>query len=340
MIRSIQNLVMGGNIPTVSPESPQEYEGIVSRWKESLEPWIREVSQDGYFIAKDGVKINFRKVINEKEKGKVLLLTGWSESLLKYTELIREIYDEGYSIYVMDFRGQGLSERETPLQHISFVKNFQDYVWDTHSFINQYMTQDNPKEQISIVAHSMGAAVSVLLAASFPEKIRCMALSAPMLRINVTEAFESVADKITRSLLFLGKGEKLMLGQRKNKNEIDFPDNVVTHSKARFDVWMKTLEDNPKIRIDGASSAWVAAAIQATRDFPQVKSKLKTPTLILQAEEDRVVNNKAQDRFVENNSLVKKIVVKKAFHELFMEEEEKRKIAVKETLKFLDAYLA
>jgi len=67
---------------------------------------------DGTFIGKEDVKIYYKIFKQESnEKAAIVISTGRTEAAIKYKELIYDLYNNGYSIYIHDHRGQGLSGR-------------------------------------------------------------------------------------------------------------------------------------------------------------------------------------------------------------------------------------
>jgi len=69
------------------------------------------------FQSSDGVKIAFCQVLQADAKQAVVISNGRVESYLKYQELIFDLYQQGYSVFALDHRGQGLSDRITDNPH-------------------------------------------------------------------------------------------------------------------------------------------------------------------------------------------------------------------------------
>ena len=67
---------------------------------------------------------------HENAKANIILVTGWSETFLKYSELIRNMYENGFSVYTYDHQSQGLSDRWLPEHQSTWVHDFDDYVDD------------------------------------------------------------------------------------------------------------------------------------------------------------------------------------------------------------------
>ena len=63
-------------------------------------------------------------------RANVVLLTGWSETFLKYSELIKMLYERGFNIYTYDHQSQGLSGRWLSDTQKTWIHSFDDYIDD------------------------------------------------------------------------------------------------------------------------------------------------------------------------------------------------------------------
>ncbi|HBN30322.1 MAG TPA: alpha/beta hydrolase, partial [Rhodobacteraceae bacterium] len=64
------------------------------------------------------------------EKGTVLIFPGRTEFVEKYGRTVRDFLDADYASVVIDWRGQGLSDRLTPNRLLGHVGQFSDYQLD------------------------------------------------------------------------------------------------------------------------------------------------------------------------------------------------------------------
>ncbi|MGL5047826.1 MAG: serine aminopeptidase domain-containing protein, partial [Shewanella sp.] len=76
----------------------------------------QSVVQDTLATA-DGVMLAYMMVKHPQAHTAIVLSTGRVESYLKYQELIFDLYQQGYSVYAIDHRGQGGSDRMTSNLH-------------------------------------------------------------------------------------------------------------------------------------------------------------------------------------------------------------------------------
>src|SRR5215208_2381262 len=113
----------------------------------------------------DGVALRFaRWAPPPGRKGTVCLFTGRAEFIEKYFETVRDLRTRGFAVAMIDWRGQGLSERmlSNPLR--GYVRSFDDYGVDLATFIHEVVLPDCPPPVFAL-AHSMGA--SILLRAAY-----------------------------------------------------------------------------------------------------------------------------------------------------------------------------
>lgn len=100
------------------------------------------------------------------EDGKpVIALHGWLDNAATYARLAPKL--EGLRIIALDFAGHGLSEHRPP--GVSYA--IWDYVYDVVQAAEFLQW-----EKFSVIGHSMGAIVGLLLAGALPERVERLAL--------------------------------------------------------------------------------------------------------------------------------------------------------------------
>ncbi len=121
----------------------------------------------------------------ETQKGTIVISYGFTESCLKYHELIYYFYLQGYQVAIMDHRGHGKSMREVEDHTIVHIGLFSRYVKDLHRFVKTVvkpMAKDLP---LYLYAHSMGGCIGAFYLEQYPEDFAKAVLNAPMLGVNL-----------------------------------------------------------------------------------------------------------------------------------------------------------
>ena len=97
---------------------------------------------------------------------KVLALHGWLDNAASFSHLAPLLLEQQLEITAIDFPGHGWSDHRAPGHNYGFI----DYVMDIQAVIKQ---MDQP---LTLLCHSMGAAIAVMYAAAFPEQIKRLIL--------------------------------------------------------------------------------------------------------------------------------------------------------------------
>ena len=132
-------------------------------------------------IARDGVRLRFARFMPEgKAKGTVALFSGRCEFIEKYFEVVRELRSRGFAVALLDWRGQGGSQRLLRNRLKGHVTRFSDYLLDLEAFAREVLLPDCPPPHFAL-AHSMGGAVMLRIAHAGKRWFDRMVLSAPMI---------------------------------------------------------------------------------------------------------------------------------------------------------------
>ncbi len=295
------------------------------------------------FSGVDQVSIHYAQFMQE-EAGlhTIVVVPGRCESYLKYQELTFDLYRQGYNIFIIDHRGQGLSGRLLPNLNKGYVHKFQDYVDDLQYFIEKIVTPHISMKPY-LLAHSMGGAIATRFMQDCPDAIKAAVISSPMLGFNSGFLPPNIAKLLVAMKLFLNNITRnnpwYFLGQ-KNYSAILFADNKLTHSPNRYQHFVELYKNNKTIQLGGVTSHWLAQSIIAQKEIFAKLPQLKTPILLLQAGGDIVVCQQAQNDFCQQlhaihpqscpNGLPSRI--DDAFHELFFEVDNYRDKAIAQSI--------
>jgi len=283
-----------------------------------------KLGSDGFFNGEKGISIYYKYFIQnsmDNEKGAILISNGRRESVIKYKELIFELYRTGYSVYILDHRGQGFSERiNVADKQMGHIDDFEYYVSDLKNYYDKFAKIKGHKK-IFLLAHSMGATIGTRYIEKYPHDFDSAAFSSPMFGLRFP-ACELIG-------LLTGDEPKYLFGEKNYDNEErSFSTNNLTHSKIRYEAMMNMYENNPSTKIGGPSYKWVHQSCITFKKISKNLQNIEIPIILIQAGEDKVVTLNAQKKFVfELKKLGKDVqgfIIEGAYHEMLIEKDEFR----------------
>ena len=287
----------------------------------------------GTLIGQEGVALRYRVFLAPREIGTIVISNGRTESSAKYSELIFDLHEAGYSVFIMDHRGQGFSGRMLEDPAISYVEKFEYYVADLKQFVETVVKPHHPAK-LFLLAHSMGGAIASSYVETHPGDFRAAVLSSPMLQLDTGRYPEPLAYLIARTSCQLGNARKLALGQT-GYAAVPFDRNILTRSEARYSALVQETEaEHPEARMGGVSYRWVQKALEATGKIGKDASQVQIPVLLFQAGQDKIVKPGGQNRFCARILNCRMIQFPDSEHEILMERDEIRSDALREALGF------
>ena len=305
-----------------------------------------------HFSGVNDVRINYATFINHHESTPtqcLVIASGRSESYLKYKELSFDLFNRGYSIFLIDHRGQGLSQRLLENPHKGHVEDFQYYVDDLTTFIENIVTPHCQGSKPYLLAHSMGGAIAARYLQDFPNTIQAAVLSSPMLGFDSGSVPEFIAESVLKISAQLNKWFDdtpwYFLGH-KGFTQRAFSDNVLMHSPGRYQLFTELYKTTPEIQLGGVTVQWLTESQAALEKIFNNIDKITTPTLVLQAGQDKIIKNQAQDGFCQQLYQLqpqscpngKPLIIDNAYHELFFESDVYREQALKAVVQWFEQH--
>ena len=272
----------------------------------------------------------------------LIIIPGRCESYLKYKEIACELFEQGYSIFIIDHRGQGLSGRMLSNRNKGYVNHFQDYVCDLSYFIEHIVTHHSTAKPY-LLAHSMGGAIATRYMQDSPETIQAAVISSPMLGFNS----KPIPEVLARGLIHFQRNLNRLFGTspwyffgQNDYTPTNFEDNKLTHSPERYQEFLDLYQRTEIIQLGGVTAHWLSECIAAQEVIFAKLAVLKTPILLLQAGSDSIVSLTAQDDFClklhqrqpQSCPEGKAVRFDSALHELFFEEDSIRAPAIAKAL--------
>lgn len=252
----------------------------------------------GRFAGSGGVSIAYRLFDRGPATPAIVLLPGYSEPARKYAELIYDLGARGYSIYIMDHRGQGASDRLTPLHDLGHIDDFSYLVADFETFMASVVLPGG-HPRLYLLAHSMGAAVGTLYLANHPTVFRAAVFSSPMFRIDTHDTSELYAYLGSLWKVWTGAGQEPVDGPQRYRFDPSrtVAESNVTSSGARWQEHLQIIRDDPRLALGGVSYGWLNQAMRATRGIDRLGARLRIPVVVLKAGRDTIVHTEADDSF-------------------------------------------
>ena len=290
------------------------------------------------FSGVDGVSIRYRAFLLAPERGAVVVLPGKAEPMRKYAEVIWDLNRQGYSVYTMDWRGQGESGRMTSNSEMEYVRFFQDYVDDLDSFVRT-VVHARPHSHVFVLAHSMGAATATLYIHAHSSDVTAAALSSPMFDVTTSSYPESVAASIAYGECSRGSGASYAIGEHDFDDGQTFAGEDATHSEVRFDTKMLMYRQHPDLRIGGVSWRWLCESFTAMAHIRTLGRNSPVPMLVLQAGQDVTVKTDAQNQYCDPAPRCQLVRFSGARHEILMETDDIRNSALSDVVRYFNHFV-
>jgi lysophospholipase len=253
-------------------------------------------------------------------KGTVCLLQGRAEFIEKYFETISDLRARGFCVVAFDWRGQGDSGRQVRDAHKGHVRHFDDYRLDLKAITETVLVPMMPEPHFGL-AHSMGGAVALTLAAEGRLPFRRLVTVAPMLAIRMVR-WPAGASLLARGLQRLGLGRcYIPFGTAVSIATKPFAGNRLSTDPVRYARNAEAARAVGAGAVGDPTIAWLAAAFRAMRRLadPALIRRIRTPCLIVAAGADPVCSTPAVERFAARLKTGHLIVLPGARHEILTE---------------------
>ena len=245
-----------GHIPSVGINYPEE-------------DWLEIRSQHG-------LKLMTYRFHNPEPRGIIFLFHGMHCASIYFTHLAKKFFEEGYAVVAFDQEGHGKSEGPR-----GNIISLEDYSLDCEKFVTMAKTHYPFDTPIYLLGHSMGGALSVMLALKRPELIRGILLFAPA--IGIDPNFEPFLQKLVRCLNSCCPGIGTQkIDQKLASNNPYYPGYFA---------------DCPDYYSEKVNARTFVAMMDGMKNLQLVSENVTTPLIILQGGQDKITSHVIANEF-------------------------------------------
>ena len=248
-----------------------------------------------------------------------VIVGGFGEFIEKYFETIADFAARGFSVWCLDWYGQGASARPEQDPTRPLARDFTADADDLARFA-ETMVKQGPR---LLVAHSMGGAIGLLSLSRHPKVFDAAVLSAPMLGLLLGGLPRWLAAAIVWTGMALGKAKAFAPGAgRWTADPALCPARShVSNDTERCLVQRGWYSAHPVLQVDGATFGWLKASLEVMDRLqaPSLLGQVTLPVLIGSAGRDVLVSPRQHEAAAALLPDAKLVKFPDAKHELFME---------------------
>jgi lysophospholipase len=283
------------------------------------------------FAGQNGALIRYKVFAQKNAAEGIVISNGYHEDMGLYAELIFDLFQAGYSVYILDHRGQGLSDRLITKHDRGYIDEFKWMVRDLHSFVNNVVAK-NQNTKLHLLSHSMGGAIAALYLETYKKNFVSAVFSAPMLKINTGKWNEVAALEYSRVQCLIGHCDEFAQDPV-DPLTVSLENNELTYSAARYKIRTDRFLEEPPGRFFAPSYGWIKEAIAGSRAARMHPRNIHIPILILQATDDTIVIDGPQNKFCSQVQSCE-LVSFKSKHSIFIGADSSRAPALAKTIEF------
>lgn len=291
-----------------------------------------------WLTTKDDVTIRVGHWQREGSKGTVLIFPGRTEYIEKYGKDAGLLLDQGFDVIAIDWRGQGLSERQLPNRLLGHVEKFTDYQHDVNAVIAYARAQSCP-EPFFLLAHSMGGCIG-LRALHNRLPVKATVFSAPMWGIKFAPMVKPFAWGITSLAGSIGLARALAPGQVEETYVArnPFTGNTLTTDEPMFDYMRRQVQMMPDLALGGPTMQWLHEAMVEMNALCDMTPP-PIPTVTLLGTDEAIIDPASVKSVMQHWTNGTLNIYDKAQHEILMERPAIREAAFKTLTAHFHAHL-
>jgi lysophospholipase len=276
----------------------------------------------GFLDVRKGVKVRYASWQSalQQRGGTVCIFPGRNEYIEKYFEVVGELRRRGFAVAIIDWRGQGGSTRLVRGASRGHIRSFDDYEDDIRHFMKEVVLPDCPMPYYAL-AHSMSAPILFNAATKRGCWFHRLITIAPMVELAQLPVPQDFCAGLATGLSWLGLSKQAVPGEPLIWPSDVFEGNPLTSDRERFYRNVEVLDVAPGLAAGPPTIGWLDAAFDAMSRLQGAKyaPKIRVPSLLVVAGDDRFVSNKAIETLSSRLRAGTQIVLRGAQHEILQE---------------------
>lgn len=278
----------------------------------------------------------------EGSRARIVLLTGFREFGEKYFETVHDLLALEYSVWQLDWYGQGGSDRHFDNRQKIGAASLENSVADLRMFLTTVLP-DDPETPLAVVSHSTGGLILLRYLHDHPDTVAATVMSAPLFSLHTGEWPAWLVRAIARAGIIAGLGSSYIPGAgdwRQNAPGI-VGNPSVSHDPERGTLQEMWMQAYPNLRMGGATFGWLDAVFRLTAETARAYylREVSTPILTGSAGKDMLVRSEAHRCVAKLLPKAQLVQFPEAKHELFMETDGTRDRWLREIDRFLDSWI-
>lgn len=282
--------------------------------------------QEDNFTSAQGKKIRYGHAEPTAEKrGTVIITTGYADFMESYYETVHEYLDRGYAVWMMDWAGQGGSEKKrddtTKAQLVS------DHVNDLYKFRHDIVkpVEDKP---VFMSTHSMGGQIALQYLMQNEKDFDFAILAAPLVDFDIKGTSRSVLESAFKAAVDMGLGNQTISGGRKGITRQIMAERkkLKKEDPVRMDLHRTFFMMNQQLRAEDPTFGLIDSLFEATNKLNEEKAlkAIKSHILFGVAGKDDIVDNESIYNAIEHIPNAVFGVIDEATHDMWQERQKYR----------------
>lgn len=252
----------------------------------------------------------------EKPRGTCIVCPGRTEFIEKYFEVARDLQDRGFAVLILDWPGQGLSDRLLEDPQKGHIDRFETFMGALRNGLDAF--EELPRPYVSL-AHSMGGAIALAAIGQGLVKVDAAAFCAPMWGLPLGR----VQRYFIWAMRVMGRSDDF--AQKPGPPE-RFEDNVVTRDRVHWQLQRDLTDAAPELSLGPVTWGWLGASLEIFQRIskPDILRSIDIPIFVASAADEKLVDNGSHARVASDLANCEHVTVNGAMHEILMEKSDKR----------------